>query len=87
MKHLGFKSVAHYLIQSQLARTIQKEPTKENLHPQNGSLPTASGESEPNDGIPHLNDTRSDEIEEDSDLGSISGDNEDYDTVDNDEEK
>ncbi|KAL8156269.1 hypothetical protein AgCh_001388 [Apium graveolens] len=91
VKHLGFKSVAHYLIQHQLART---EPTKENPHPQNGSLPTASGESEPNDGIPELNDTGSENIDEDCDLGSISsgadiqdGNIEDYDTVDNDEEK
>ncbi|KAK1402605.1 Cell division cycle-associated 7-like protein [Heracleum sosnowskyi] len=38
VKHLGFKSVAHYLIQSQLARTIQEEPTKENPQSQNGQV-------------------------------------------------
>lgn len=96
MKHLGFKSVAHYLIQSQLAQTVQKEATKENLHPENGLLSTASGESEQTHGIstPQASYTGSEEIEEDSDPGSFNGGTynqegniEDYDTVDDNEQK
>lgn len=94
MKRLGFKSVAHYLIQSRFAQTIQEGPTKEDPDSQNGLLPTTNGESEPTYGISNSQSDGNEEIEEDSDLGSMNGGTynqdgniEDYDTVNNNERK
>ncbi|WOH13823.1 hypothetical protein DCAR_0933334 [Daucus carota subsp. sativus] len=94
VKRLGFKSVAHYLIQSRFAQTIQEGPTKEDPDSQNGLLPTTNGESEPTYGISNSQSDGNEEIEEDSDLGSMNGGTynqdgniEDYDTVNNNERK